>query len=231
MTELLLLVPTIKGREESCERTIASYERHGKYPFETYTARDYPSTGAAWAKLLPRVTQDLAHLTTDDVTAESEWSQQIVNEWVWNAGLAVPLVMRMPGGEIESHGAHGRLHLERTQVFWCGVPVVPKCCYRDIANALWSAAPDGDIHYFSDNLISDVLRMNGHQQIALPAYRLGHWWESGGATNDRWHKDEQNYRVWRSCFPGLPMFDDPEHDWAIWRALQPGAIDRMAAHG
>jgi hypothetical protein len=231
VTTLTLMIPTIDGREASLERTLASYRAHAGHPYGLVVRLGFPSTGAAWAATLPALQTDLAHLGTDDVTAEVEWSQQVVNEWQWNAGLAVPLVMGMPGGEIESHGVHGRMHLERTQVYWCGVPVVPRCCYNDIAGALLEAALDGDIHYFSDNLISDVLRMNGHQQIALPAYRLGHWWEAGGATPDRWHTDEENYRTWRRRFAGLPLFDDSEHDWAIWRALQPGAIDRMARHG
>lgn len=216
MTTLTLLVPTVEGRERSLERTMLSYAENSPGVFTQRIVKGYPSIGAAWADTLPTTHTDLAHLTTDDVTAESKWRREIIKEWDDHRGLAVPLVMRMPGMELESHGRHGAMYIHRTQVFWCGVPVVPKCCYQAISTALLTAAPMGDIHYYSDNLTSDVLRMHGHQQIALPSYRLGHWWADGGARSERWATDETNYRNWRTPLD-LPPFDAPDHEWAAWR--------------
>lgn len=213
----------------SLERTLLSYANRSALYYEQLIPRDHPSIGAAWAAVLPLLTTDLAHLTTDDVTAEEEWTYPVTLEWEANRGLAVPLVMRMPGRDLESHGKHGALHTTRTQVYWCGVPVVPRCCYDVIARELLAAAPDGDIHYFADNLVTDVLRMFDHQQVALPNYHLGHWWAEGGATNERWAQDEANYYAWRSRY-ALPLHDAPNETWAAWRTAAPFSIRTMIAH-
>lgn len=211
-TTVTLVVPTITGREKSFARTLASYRDGTGVPYTQTTVKGYKTIGAAWVDVLPGLTTDLAHLTTDDVTAESRWANEIRLEWDEHRGLAVPLVMRMPGETLESHGAHGVMHTMRTEVGWCGVPVVPSCCFVACAEALSDA---GSPHYYSDNVICDVLRAHGHQLIARPAYRLGHWWEAGGADGSSFGREDAAWRAWRAnAFAVVPP--DPTAHASAW---------------
>lgn len=201
MTSLAVLIPTIRGREDSLERTVNSYAATSTARRHLFIVRDYPTIGAAWAQNLPTITTDLVHLTTDDVTAESDWHGQILEEWDDHDGLAVPLVLKMPEGTHESHGNHwGGTHVHRAETGWCGVPVVPRCCYQACADALNAC---GCPHYYSDNIICDVVRMHGHTLIARPNYRLGHWWADGGANMSRFADDGFAWQAWRMT-RGLP---------------------------
>lgn len=215
MTTISLVIPTINGREASFERTVRSYaenrDRNGPGVLVT-TRMNFPSIGAAWVDVLPTLTTDLAHLGTDDVTAECRWQEAVVTEWEENGGLAVPLMLKMPEGTLESHGAHGVMHTERTEVGWVGVPIIPSCCYDEGALAL---AACGSPHYYSDNILCDVMRSHGHQLIALPSYRLGHWWEGGGADGSTFGREGEAWRVWRILHE-MPSPDAPHAAWLAY---------------
>lgn len=200
MTSLTLVVATIKGRERSLERTLLSYSNETGRPFAQRIAHNYATVGAAWADVLPEMHTDLAHLGTDDVTAEGRWANEIRFEWEEHESLAVPLMMRMPERTLESHGAWGVMHVQRTEVPWCGVPVVPKCCYRRCADAL---VETGLPQNYSDNVICDVVRSHGHMLVARPKYQLGHWWASGGLGTTRDEQDHAAWQRWRTEL-GLP---------------------------
>lgn len=195
MTSLTLLVPTIAGREVSLERTLLSYASETSRPFTQLVVRGYPSIGAAWADVLPQVETDLVHCGTDDVTAHSRWANEIRLEWEEHGGLAVPLMLRMPGETLESHGLWGAMHTQRTQVHWCGVPVIPRCCYQACSDALIET---GFPQNYSDNVLCDVLEAHDHQLVARPRYRLGHWWAAGGLGSSRDEQDREAWQSWRS---------------------------------
>lgn len=209
-TSLTLVVPTIDGRELSLQRTLRSYSTNTSMPYVVKVGHNYSSIGKAWADILPELTTDIAHLGTDDVTAESRWAKEIRWEWDEHAGLAVPLMMRMPGETLESHGAWGVMHADRTEVPWCGVPIIPRCCYEECARAL--ALTDYPQN-FSDNVLCDVLRAHGHPLIARPNYRLGHWWAAGGLGTTRDFKDREAWLAWRADL-GYPEYRAPLSEWA-----------------
>lgn len=213
MTSLTLLVPTIKGRERSLERTLLSYAGQTGRPFVQKVGSDFPTIGHAWAEMLPELRTDLAHLGTDDVTAESRWANEIRFEWEENGGLAVPLMMRMPGRTLESHGWWGVQHQTRIEVPWCGVPIIPRCCYQACADALVETDYPQN---FSDNVLCDVLRAHGHMLVARPRYHLGHWWEAGGLGSTRDEKDHAAWIAWRSE-RGYPAQTAPLSFWMVAR--------------
>lgn len=206
---LTLVLPTITGREASLQRTINSYARHTDLPYIVKVGHNYESIGKAWADILPTLTTELAHLGTDDVTAESRWAREIRWEWQDHGGLAVPMMMRMPGETLESHGAWGVMHAARTEVPWCGVPIIPQCCYHRCAAALIET--DFPQNY-SDNVLCDVLRAHGHGLYARPEYRLGHWWADGGLGTTRDAADESAWRAWRADL-GYPDHRAPLSEW------------------
>lgn len=209
-TSLTLVVPTIDGRELSLQRVLHSYSERTAIPYVVKVGHNYSSIGKAWADILPDLTTELAHLGTDDVTAESRWAKEIRWEWEEHAGLAVPLMMRMPGETLESHGAWGVMHAARTEVPWCGVPIIPRCCYAACSEAL--VETDYPQNY-SDNVLCDVLRAHGHMLVARPDYRLGHWHADGGLGATRDHRDEPAWRAWRNE-RGYPDHRAPLSEWA-----------------
>lgn len=212
MTTLTLLIPTIQGREKSLERTLLSYANQTGRVFTQRIVKGFPSIGAAWAEHLPKIQTDLAHLGTDDVTAESRWANEIRFEWEEHRGLAVPLMLRMPDATLESHGGWGAMHTHRTEVPWCGVPVIPACCYSECATALERT---GLPQNYSDNVLCDVLRSHGHMLVARPRYRLGHWWAAGGLGSTRDETDRRAWLEWRDGL-GMPPHEAPLSVWEAW---------------
>ena len=149
MTAITVVIPTLTGREELLERTLAAYEENttAGTELEIIVVKNRASCGEAWAA--ENGTADLVHLAADDILPHEGWD---TGGWQDGSFLPSPLILR-PDGSVEACGSMGggMLLQDCRTATRCNVsqfPAMPRTVWEEIR-------PDVlPIHYYSDDQIS-----------------------------------------------------------------------------
>ena len=147
---LSIVMPTIQGREDELERTIAAYERLTPREIEWIVERDHPTVASAWNAGAAKATGAVLHLGNDDLEPESD-------EW-FPAALAALAMGSVPVGWVREHGL----------VFGRDFPRVPVCMRS------WWEPLDPRLHYWADNQFGDVQAKQGHFTIVMDDFDFLH---------------------------------------------------------
>lgn len=175
-----IVIPTVRGREASLKRCIASYSRTLDglgFPYVIRTERNHPTCGAAWnhgvdhllTASLPNTPStrrpNIIHLTADDIEAHDGW---------FDAGLArlhthaIPAARILHGnGSLQSCGdEHERPEGYITEI--ARIPLFP----AEIVPWLFPI-PDA-MHYYTDNVVSDRARLIDWPTVVTRDYLFTH---------------------------------------------------------
>lgn len=187
MPELLVVIPTVKGREESLKRCLAAY-RATSPPDTVYcVAHDLPTCGQAWDEAMrssPEAAQ-FVHFSADDLEPRPGWYDAAV-ETVKQDAVPAPYVYNGSSGSLEMGGLWGQACLDMTPVPMTTIPFFRWAWwYQDE----WSIP---HLHYFSDNLFSSHVLGSGRRILTRPAFAFDHYWEQPGRiamNGDQWNQD------------------------------------------
>lgn len=198
--KLTIVCPTIDGREESFARMLASYER--TVPADVDVDFIAPRNCSTWGAGVVAGMADAGsalghvHLTADDLEAESGW---------FEAGFATALRGMQPAPVLDTFGEIAYGHPPTPDMSdWklTGTSVIPF-----LTASMWRLIERhsdilADLHYFSDNLMSDILRRAGHETVGRIGYRFKHHHEMHGrgagmgSQDARMQRDMICYNKW-----------------------------------
>ena len=165
------VIPTIPGREDLLEQTIASLEQTTPDTLELIIPRGHRTCGEAWNAGAPRATGDYVLLTADDMTAHDGWAAAAAaaaDDGVYPA----PWILRVDGST-ECCGTLGS-GLLLTEDARDGLPVcnspVP-FLRRDLWEQVGPAIP---AHCYSDDYLAYRARLAGLRVEVRREYRFTH---------------------------------------------------------
>jgi hypothetical protein len=200
---MLIIVPTVSGREESLKQTLEGYSR--TIPDDTFVRVEYghPTCGEAWNQGVTTWSQDLnvtmIHLTADDIVPEPGWYEAAV-ETLRRGVMPAPKVYSPsnPGQASFGHMGDGQLmHIDETPDRTpCRTSVIP---------TLWREwwRPCLPIHYYSDDWMSLVVR---HQAVPIETvkeYAFTHGFADGGARPDMYERIRRDRATFMSAAEAL----------------------------
>lgn len=148
---LSIVIPTIAGREDQLDRTIARYNALTRVGIEWLIERDHPTCGAAWNAGAAKATSEVLHISADDLEPEApDWLNAAAR--VLEAGFAPLGLVRED--ELGTFGGD-----------FCRVPI----CLRD-----WWVDVPADLHYYTDNAFTDLMGASGHPPLIAEGYDFYH---------------------------------------------------------
>ena len=151
MMTLTIVMPTMSGRENELERTVAAYERLTPCPIEWVIERSGNTVAAAWNAGTAKATGTVLHCGNDDEEPETDL-------WL-PAALAVLERDGIPVGWVREDvaGAFGR-----------DFPRMPICMRA------WWQPLDPRLHYWSDNQFGDLQAQAGRPVMVADGYDFYH---------------------------------------------------------
>ena len=175
MTESLkvsIVIPTIKGREDLFDQTIAAYRasKPESVDFEFIKMTGYGSIGEAWQAGALRASGQFTHLTADDVSPHDGWLDAAINatnrnEWpcprILNADGSIHSCGTLGGGMLLGECADGT-----------GCASSPFPFFR--AERFVQVGPLPPIHYYADDLLGWRARSAGLTPTVCRDYLLTH---------------------------------------------------------
>ena len=183
MSRILIVCPTVTGREESLQRCKESYKR----TLEDHTLRfSIPVDEESWGKGVNVGMEyadevyglhefDYIHLTADDIEAHDGWLEAA--EETLKKGLYPAPHLLNPDGSTFSFG-HGDANMYDTSVDWkpTHTSVVPT-----FTPFMWTLmGPMIDLHYYTDDYLSHKARVAGFNTVARLPYLFTHHTEMAG---------------------------------------------------
>ncbi len=169
-----LIIPTIKGREDSLERCLASYKANtAKGTLNVIIIHNEPTVGHAWTKGIELSTAPYIALGGDDLEVMGPTWAGVCCETVDDGLLPCPVVWR-PDGNLESCGGDmnapscliSEMQPDRTLTDFTVLPFMS----REQADAI-KMIP---IHYGSDVWVSHRGRQLGYETVVRHGYELRH---------------------------------------------------------
>lgn len=167
--KISVVIPTIDGREDLFDRTLAAYKQHKD--LELIAPRNFSSIGEAWAAGAERATGDFIHLSADDV---------IPSDGAIGAGVRLASSGKYPSPRLLN--ADGSLHSCGTMG---GGMLLPECATDTPCNAspfpffraqykdaLLKDFPP--IHYYADDLLAHRARVAGLSTVVSREYEFTH---------------------------------------------------------
>ena len=175
-----IVIPTVRGREESLKRCIASYTRTVDdlgIPYAIRIERDHPTCGAAWNRgiehLLTESLPDtpstrrpnLIHLTADDIEAHDGWYDAGFARLTWHE---IPAARILHGdGNLQSCGDE----FDRPEGFETEIARIP-LLPREVVDHVFPIP--AEMHYYTDNVVSDRAREIGWPTVVTRDYLFTH---------------------------------------------------------
>lgn len=168
--DVSVVVPTIRGREDSLERTLDAYRRNTPLDLvlQMIVVPDRPTAGQAWNDGAPQARGRYLHFTGDDLEPHPGWLDAALE--ALTAGWSpVPRVVG-PDGQLDMCGTHGEFAIRTEQPDWtpCGVTTIPFLKTVDYPG------PCLPIHYGSDSHFSWLMAQRGARFAVRRAYLFTH---------------------------------------------------------
>lgn len=168
---IAVVIPTIAGREDLLERTIAAYRGNTWSPVKVIVVRDRPTVGEAWNDGAAAAGDaDFLHLSADDVLPAPRWDEAAI-------GCAAAGVYPSPrivnvDGSLHSCGTlgAGMLLPDCADMTPCGSSPFPFLAAGD-----WRrVGPALPVHYFADDHLAWRARCAGLLPMVCRGYQLTH---------------------------------------------------------
>lgn len=169
-----MVIPTVRGREDSLERCIASYEENTAPGVLNFiVVHDEPTCGKAWIKGLETSNAPYVHLTADDLEMTSPTWGAVCMETVDEGLLPCPIIRR-PDGSVESSGGDmnapacliSEIQPDKTPVDFTVLPFYS----REQAGRIGMIPA----HYLTDTFASHRGRVLGYETVVRHGYELTH---------------------------------------------------------
>jgi len=178
MSRILIVCPTITGREDDLERCKESYKRTlSEHTIRFTIPVDQPSWGHGVNEGVESAIQvygeleefDYIHLTADDLEAHDGWFDA-AEETLQKGMYPAPLLLN-PDQSVAGFG-HGDANMFDTSVDWKPTltSVIPT-----MTSLMWSMmGPMIPLQYFTDDFFSHRARQFGFNTVARKAYCFTH---------------------------------------------------------
>lgn len=171
MTTISIVLPTIDGREESCEFVQQCFrDRSSGYDVDVIVKRNFPNWPAGCNAGMPDVTGDYVFFAADDLEPLPGWASAMVG--CLNAG-------EIPAPQVWDHRVEGRPVNEWEDGPPGSTPAFSRApaMTRDMMEAI---GPWPEIDYYGDNWVSDKARLLGIQIRVVAGYAFVHHWHPVG---------------------------------------------------
>lgn len=152
--KLSIVMPTIAGREDELERTIAVYQRYTSVEIEWVIETGHDTCGAAWNAGVPKTTGEILHMGADDIEPESAG-------W-FTAALECLERGFVPLGWVREDRGDGDYVFGRD---FARVVI----CRRE-----WWVDVPPELHYYSDNFFDDAMRAASHLPVPVVGFDFYH---------------------------------------------------------
>lgn len=171
MSTVSVVIPTIKGREELCEKTVASFRATFPGPeLEIVLVKDRMTIGVAWNDGAPACSGDYLMLAADDVLPHPGWHTAAI-EAAEDDYYPSPRLDN-PDGSVLATGSMGGGWLLTGCADWA--PVVSSQ-FPFMRRELWrEIGPSLEIHYFADDYLAARARSCGLIPVYREGYRMTH---------------------------------------------------------
>lgn len=172
-----IVIPTMPGREDELDRTIAAYKSRTSIEIEWLIEHDHPTCAAGWNAGAARATGEILHMGADDLEPTSDL-------WLPAAVAAIERGCIPLGWVTEDEiGRFGR--------DFARVPA----CQRD----WWRDVPP-ELHYYSDNWFGDQMARDGHTATAVDGFVFYHRRSMVGRNEAEWvSRDHAAYQRLSAC--------------------------------
>ena len=196
MPRLLVVIPTVTGREHHLRRCERAYRAvtPPDVQLDIATWLDKPTCGEVWntgARFAATLRADYVHMTADDLEplpGSIEAAIEIVDKGATPSALIWTARDGQPD-TLESHGTWAMHFLSPTEVDMSRIPF----CRPE----QWIPIPP--IHYWSDNAFSVACRVQSIPMIADQRYAFRHHWASEGRiamNSEQWYREQATYEQW-----------------------------------
>lgn len=166
-----VVVPTIKGRESLCERTVAAMRASaGDHDLQIIVVKERPTIGRAWNDGAEAAEGEYLWLAADDVLPHPGWADAAM-EAVDANYYPAPRITKQDGSALAT-GSMGGGWLLTDCADWAPVcssqfPFMRRYWWREIGPCL-------DIHYFADDYLAARARAAGISVCYREGYHLTH---------------------------------------------------------
>lgn len=184
---VLIVIPTILGREKHLDNTLEAYKSTCPgSEFFIITGRN--TCGEVWnlgAECAAKNFFDYVHMTADDMIPHKGW-YECATETV-KAGYIPSALIFNPDGTVQSHGVWATRYKDWT--------VVPQTLIPFSRPEQWIAIPN--IHYYSDNAASSGFKSQGLEIVARTNYAFTHHFAQPG-RKDMTDAERQIWKNWEA---------------------------------
>ncbi len=166
-----VVVPTIKGRESLCEKTIASFRATvASDELQIIIVKNRKSIGAAWNDGADAAEGDYLMLAADDVVVHPGWAEAAI-EAAERSLYPAPLIQKLDGSTLATGSMGGGWLLTDCADY---APVVSSQ-FPFFSRYVWQElGPCLDIHYFADDYLAARARWLGMSVVYREPYRITH---------------------------------------------------------
>lgn len=166
-----VVIPTIKGREQLAERTVAAFRATvDADDMQIILVKERPNIGMAWNHGAEVADGDYLMLAADDVLPREGW-YEAAKEAVERGYYPAPMIEKI-NGEVLATGSMGGGWLLTGCADWAPVcssqfPFMDRAAWREIGPSL-------EIHYFADDYLAARARAASWTVAYRKGYRLTH---------------------------------------------------------
>jgi hypothetical protein len=173
-----IVIPTIKGREDLFEQTLAAYKKSKPktVDFEFIKPMGYSTIGEAWGAGATKATGQFTHLTADDVSPHDGWLDAAIN--ATNRGEWPCPRIENPDGSLHSCGTLGSGCLLNECPDGTDCAASPFPFYR--TERYVQIGPIPPLHYYADDYLGWKARSAGLTPKVCRDYCLTHHEGKGG---------------------------------------------------
>jgi glycosyltransferase involved in cell wall biosynthesis len=166
-----VIIPTIKGRESLCERTVAAFRATvPASDLQIVVVKERPNIGRAWNDGIEAADGDYVMLAADDILPHPGWLEA-ARDAVERTCYPAPLIEKVDG-QVLATGSMGGGWLLTGCADWAPVcssqfPFLRRYWWREIGPCL-------PIHYFADDYLAARARAAGITVAYREGYALTH---------------------------------------------------------
>jgi hypothetical protein len=167
---LSVVIPTIKGREESFTRCLNAYSKTGPADMEIVVIHDAPNWPAACNAGFRKAKGDRLHFTADDLEPLEGWWREALPYLDFYDELPAPKVFNHSADGVWDNRVDGP---DRGIPHFTRIPLMTRAQYERIG-------PWPEIPYASDVWLSERARTLGIETRMFHSYAFVHHWSQVG---------------------------------------------------
>ncbi len=193
--EVVVVIPTVTGREAHLDRCMQAYMRTLKgVHWQAVVHHNAPTCGAVWnigAQAAREADAAYVHMSADDLEPLDGWYREAVATVEMGATPSA-LIFTARDGQPDVVESHGDWAARYTVPTVTSMSRIPFC-----RTSQWIDIPP--IHYFSDNAFTSAMQMQGVPVLAVAGYAFRHHWAQPGRkqmNDQQWFKEQTEWQTW-----------------------------------